>query len=148
MVPVLFIQFLALILTFSTYEDSSMYAIINLTPHSVTVYSTDDVTEVTKGSYTSLILKEGAQPLVTYPSQGVARAASVKEQVDVINGIPVYSTSYGEPEGLPEEKEGVFYLVSALTAQAAKGRKDLLLVDGAVRDGEGKIVGCTAFGRI
>ena len=125
-----------------------MYAIINLTPHSVTVYSTNDVTEVTKGSYTSLILKEGAQPLVTYPSQGVARAASVKEQVDVVNGIPVYSTSYGEPEGLPEKKEGVFYLVSALTAQAAKGRKDLLLVDGAVRDGEGKIVGCTAFGRI
>ena len=78
----------------------------------------------------------------------MARAASVKEQVDVINGIPVYSTSYGEPEGLPEEKEGVFYLVSALTAQAAKGRKDLLLVDGAVRDSEGKIVGCTAFGRI
>ena len=55
-----------------------MYAIINLTPHSVTVYSTDDVTEVTKGSYTSLILKEGAQPLVTYPSQGVARAVSVR----------------------------------------------------------------------
>lgn len=125
-----------------------MYAIINLTPHSVTVYSTDDVTEVTKGSYTSLILKEGAQPMVTYPSQGVARASASKEQVDVVNGIPVYSTSYGEPEGLPEEKEGVLYIVSALTAQSAPERKDLLIIDGAVRDSEGRIVGCTAFGRV
>lgn len=143
-----YMQFLALILTLSTYEDSSMFAIINLTPHSVTVYSTDDVTEVTKGSYTSLILKEGAQPLVTYPSQGVARAASVKEQIDTINGIPVYATSYGEPEGLPPAREGTFYLVSALTAQAAPERHDLLIIDGAVRNAEGQIVGCTAFGRV
>lgn len=125
-----------------------MYAIINLTPHSVTMYSTDDCTEVTKGSYTSLILKEGAQPLVTYPSQGVARTTSVKEQVDVVNGIPVYSTSYGEPEGLPEPAPNTYFIVSALTAQAAPERKDLLIIDGAVRDAEGRICGCTAFGRV
>ena len=41
-----------------------------------------------------------------------------------------------------------YYLVSALTAQAVKNRHDILIVDGAVRDNEGKIVGCTAFGRI
>jgi hypothetical protein len=125
-----------------------MYTIVNLTPHAVTVYATDDVTEVTKGTYTSLILKEGAQPLVTYPSQGVARAASVKEQVDVVNGIPVFATSYGEPEELPTAREDTFYIVSALTAQAAKGRKDLIIIDGAVRNAEGQIVGCTAFGRV
>ena len=125
-----------------------MYAIVNLTPHSVTVYSLNDCEEVTKGSYTSLILKEGAQPMVTYPSQGVARAACSKEQVDVINNIPVYATSYGEPEGLPPAKEGTFYLVSALTAQAAPQRHDLLIIDGAVRDSEGRICGCTAFGRV
>lgn len=125
-----------------------MYAIVNLTPHSVTVYSTNDVTEVTKGSYKSLVLKEGAEPIVTYPSQGVARAACSKEQIDTVNGIPVYATSYGEPEGLPPAREDTFYLVSALTAQAAPQRHDLLIIDGAVRNAEGQIVGCTAFGRV
>ena len=125
-----------------------MFDIVNLTPHSVTVYSADDCQEVTKGSYKSLVLKEGTQPMVTYPSQGVARAACSKEQVDVINNIPVYATSYGEPEGLPPAREDTFYIVSALTAQAAKGRKDLIIIDGAVRNAEGQIIGCTAFGRV
>lgn len=62
--------------------------------------------------------------------------------------MPVNSTTYGTPEGLPEPVYGRYYIVSALTAQAAADRKDLLIVDSTVRDGEGRIVGCTAFGRV
>lgn len=125
-----------------------MYAIVNLTPHAVALYSIADCEEQTKGNYTSLVLKEGATPLVTYPSQGVARVSASKEQVDTVNGIPVYATSFGEVEGLPPEREDTYLIVSAMTAQAARFRADLLVVDGAVRDKDGRICGCTAFGRI
>lgn len=125
-----------------------MYAIINMTPHDVVLYSINDCQEVTKGTYKSLVLKEGAKALVTYPSQGVARASATREQVDIINDVPVFTTKYGQVEGLPEEREDTYYIVSALTAQAARYRADLLIIDGAVRDSEGRIIGCTSFGRI
>lgn len=126
--------------------------IINLTPHLVNLYSTADVEETQQGSYKSLTLKEGVQPLAVFPSEGVARASAVKAEVDhlEIGGqvVAVNATTYGTPEGLPESVEGTYYIVSALTAQAAGGRKDLLIVDSTVRDGDGRICGCTAFGRV
>lgn len=125
-----------------------MAKLINMTPHTITVYATNDCTEVTKGSYKSLVLKEGAEPTMILPSEGVARASSSKELLYTIDSIPIYKTVYGSPEGLPEPAPNTYIIVSALTAQSAPERKDLLIIDGAVRDAEGRIVGCTAFGRI
>lgn len=125
-----------------------MAQIINLTPHEITLYATRDCIEVTKNGYKSLVLKKGAKPMAIYPSQGVARVTSFKELQYTINSVPVYTTEFGKVEGLPEPAHNVYYIVSALTAQAVKGRRDVLIGDGAVRDSEGKIVGCTAFGRI
>lgn len=129
-----------------------MNTIINLTPHQINLYSVNDCTEVQSGSYKSLQLNEGASPLATFPSQGVARATASKAVVDQLEiagqVVAINATTYGEPEGLPEAAEGTYYIVSALTAQAAKDRTDLLIVDGTVRDGDGRICGCTAFGRV
>lgn len=125
-----------------------MAKLVNMTPHTITVYATDDCQEVVKGSYVSLVLKEGAEPIMTLPSEGVARASSSKELLYTIDSIPVYKTVYGEPEGLPEPAPNTYIVVSALTAQAAPQRHDLLIIDGAVRDSEGRICGCTAFGRV
>ena len=126
--------------------------IINLTPHLVALYNLADCTEVQSGSYKSLQLNEGASPLATYPSQGVARATASKAVVDQLEiagqVVAVNATTYGEPEGLPEAVKGTYYIVSALTAQAARDRHDLLIVDGTVRDADGRICGCTAFGRV
>ena len=126
--------------------------IINLTPHAVALYSMEDCQEVVQGKYKTLLLKEGAKPKCVYPSKGVARASAVKAEVDHLTigdlVVPVNATTYGAPEGLPEPVEGRYYIVSTLTAQAAVDRKDLLIVDSTVRDGEGRIVGCTAFGRV
>jgi len=129
-----------------------MIEIINLTPHQINLYSINDCEEVTQGNFKTLVLKEGAEPKFVYPSAGVARASAVKAEVrnltigDLL--VPVNVTSYGEPEGLPEPVEGRYYIVSVVTAQAAKDRKDLLIVDSTVRDGEGRICGCTAFGQV
>lgn len=76
-------------------------------------------------------------------SKAVVDQLEIAGQVVAIN-----ATTYGEPEGLPEAAEGTYYIVSALTAQAAKDRTDLLIVDGTVRDADNRICGCTAFGRV
>ena len=123
-------------------------AILNLTPHQINLYSINDCQEVVQGKYKTLVLKEGATPQLVLPSVGVARATCTKERVGTIDYIPVFETVYGEVEGLFEPAEGTYYVVSALTAQAAVGRKDLLIVDGTVRNADGQIVGCTAFGRV
>lgn len=125
-----------------------MAKLINMTPHTITLYADKDCMEVTKGNYKTLVLKEGAKPIMSLPSEGVARAASNKELLYTIDSIPVYKTVYGEPEGLPEPAPNTYIIVSALTAQSAPERKDLLIIDGAVRDTEGRICGCTAFGRV
>ena len=129
-----------------------MTKIVNLTPHQIALFKLSDCTSVQQGAYKSLVLKEGASPLATFPSQGVARATAYKAEVDQLevagHEVAINATTYGEPEGLPEPKADTFFIVSALTAQAAKDRHDLLIVDGTVRDGDGRICGCTTFGRV
>lgn len=129
-----------------------MANIINLTPHAINLYSASDCTEVQSGSYKSLVLREGAKAIATYPSMGVARATASKAVVDQLEiagqVVAVNATTYGKPEGLPEPQTDTFFIVSALTAQAARDRTDLLIVDGTVRDADNRICGCTAFGRV
>lgn len=129
-----------------------MTEVINLTPHAVALYAQSDCDEVTQGKYKVLVPKEGAEPKFVFPSEGVARASAVKAEVghltlgDLV--VPINATTYGDPEGLPEPVEDRYYIVSAITAQAAKDRRDLLIVDSTVRDSEGRICGCTAFGQV
>lgn len=130
------------------YSNVNLKKVINLTPHAINLYKLEDCAISAQGNYKTLILKEGVTPMMVLPSEGVARATQTKKQIDTIEGIPVNATVYGDVEGLPEPSQDTFYVVSALTAQAAKGRNDLLIVDSTVRDKDGRIVGCTAFGRI
>ena len=108
-----------------------MIKMINLTPHEVTIFAQD-----------------GSTVLHTVPSSGVARAYQAREQIGEINGIPVCKTAYGAVEGLPTQEDGTIYIVSVLTAQAAKGRDDLYIVDDTVRDDAGRILGCKALAQI
>ena len=49
---------------------------------------------------------------------------------------------------LPDKQEGVLYIVSRITAEALPNRDDLLMVDGTVRDDDGRIIGCTGFSQL
>lgn len=105
--------------------------IVNLTPHDIN------------------IIGEIGEVVQTFPASGeLARCSVSREQVDVINGIPVNRTVFGAVTGLPEQQEGVVYVVSALVAQAVDGRDDVVIPDDAVRDEQGRIVGCRAFARV
>lgn len=105
--------------------------IINLTPHAIN------------------FLREDNSVLVTVePSGTIARASQTREAVGEVNGIVVNQCSYGSVTGLPDPQDGTIYLVSALTAQACPERSDVFITDDAVRDENGRIIGCRAIARI
>ena len=104
--------------------------IVNLTPHDINLFRGDELVE-------------------KIVSSGTARVSVRSEKVGEINGYPISKNCYGEIIGLPEPQPGVFYVVSALVAQAAAGRRtDLLVVNDTVRDQDGRIIGCRGFARI
>lgn len=108
-----------------------MDQIINLTPHTVTVIGEDGKT-------------------VVFPSEGNARASQVLNPACTICNVDVVSIAYGETDGLPEPEPGIYYIVSTITANAAKteGRYtgDLLVTVNPVRDEKGAIIGCRYLG--
>lgn len=107
-----------------------MSKIINLTPHAVNLFLSDNTT-------------------VTFESQGVARAEQTVVDAGSIDGYRLVRTSFGAPVDLPDPQDGVYYLVSAILVSAARqsGRTvaDLLLPAETVRDDQGRIIGCRAF---
>lgn len=104
--------------------------IVNLTPHDINLFRGDEFVE-------------------KIVSSGTARVSVRSEIIGQINGFPISKNFYGEIIGLPEPQPGTFYVVSALVAQAAAGRRtDLLVVNDTVRDQEGRIIGCRGFARI
>lgn len=105
--------------------------IINLTPHAITFLD---------GNNSVLATIE--------PSGVVARASQTRERVSEVNGIPVNQCSYGAVTGLPDPQPETIYLVSALTAQACRNRSDVFIVDDAVRNESGQIIGCRAIAHI
>jgi NAD(P)H-dependent flavin oxidoreductase YrpB (nitropropane dioxygenase family) len=112
--------------------------VINLTPHEVKLMDDD------------------GNVVASLPSEGVARARQTDEVVGEVEiegfTVPVVKTTFGEPEDLPEPTEGVVYVVSVVTANAARaiGRTtdDLLITSGPVRDADGRIIGCRQLAHI
>lgn len=88
--------------------------------------------------------------LVIPPSGTEARIAVTRAVAAVITidgvDIPVNRNSYGEIENLPVPVEGVVYLASALVGQRAL-RADVVGVDDAIRDDQGRVVGARALAR-
>lgn len=116
--------------------------LMNCTPHEIVVRSED-----------------GAVLYSIAPSGNIARADGVRKHVEDLildmraghgKPVPVCRVSYGSLTGLPEPHDGVLYVVSVLAAQAAKavGRSDVLVVDQAVRDEQGRVIGCRGFARV
>ena len=95
------------------------------------------------------ILDENGQVVRTYEKgDSQIRLAVVTVQDEpLVDGTPTSRTKFGEPEGLPDFKEGTFYIVSQLVKSALPERTDLLVPAEVVRDEKGNIVGCKSLGR-
>ena len=101
----------------------------NFTPHPIHIVGADGV--VTK----------------TIQSSGLIRLKATTVGTGMtVDGVPVTTTQFGEPEGLPEFVDGVFYIVSQLVKSALPQRKDLLVPAEVVRDPNGNILGCKSLG--
>ncbi len=96
---------------------------VNLTPHSVTVAGT------------------------TFPSEGFARRDETVGDQRHLGDMPVLEVRQGDVIGLPGPLDGVYYIVSRVTAEAAAGRDDVLFPHGEIRDGTGRIVGVRRLAR-
>ena len=110
--------------------------IVNLTPH-------------------ALCLMPGGpdEPTVTIPPSGqVARCAVDREQVDTVTvegvTVPVNQIQFGTVSDLPAPRPDTIYVVSALVAQRVPGRRDVYIVDDAVRDDQGRIIGARALAQV
>lgn len=103
----------------------------NLTPHPITFVGVD-----------------GGADLTIAPEPTPARLSTEVVTIGDVNGIPVTETRFGDVTGLPEPQDGVVYVTSALVAKAAAGRDDVFVTSDAVRDAQGRVVGCRALGRI
>lgn len=103
--------------------------LVNLTPHSIV-----------------FVLPGGIGRTVP-PSGQVARCTVQRTQVGTVDvagaSVPVHRSVFGAVTGLPDPVDGTIYLVSALVATAVR-RPDVVMVDDAVRGGDGQIVGCRA----
>ena len=103
--------------------------IINKTPHVLNV-----------------ILADGSVRAIA-PTLPAPRVATKRVALDPVDGIPVDAVEYGAVGDLPDAVDGVMLVVSALVAAACKGRTDLHVVGEAVRDADGKVVGCKGLSR-
>ena len=121
-----------------------MATIHNMTPHTIT------------------LVVDGIR--VDFPSEGIIRAKQADTKVDEIvtdldlgNSsagftIPVFFSTFFEPEGVPELKDDTIYIVSSLAFQSLKAHgynmKYFVIPSGTIRDESGKIIGCKGFARI
>jgi hypothetical protein len=119
----------------NTESDRGNMKFINLTAHSIDVY-------------------RGGEKILSIPPSGIVlRAPMVKSESRNINGIPVYTIEYHLPE-LPEERDGVVYIVSSVVLQTMKVngivRDDIVAPDTSdpVRDSQGRIVGVRSLVRV
>lgn len=111
-----------------------MARIVNLTPHAINL--PDRVIE---------------------PSGKIIRVSSTVEYVGELDGIRITRTTYGKPGiengsdwsgELPEQQDGVFYIVSALAAAACPDRTDFLIPNETRRNEKGQIIGCCSLATV
>ncbi len=128
--------------------------VINLTPHSVQVYSESQFVNLEQTNPTTWIADsvEG-DPIADYPSEGVAR---ISTQTDVIEsplpGITV-STVYGEATGIPSDLDGSEILIVSLPTQSMAKQEGLSLSTQMVapykvvrlRSNTSTVLGCMGF---
>lgn len=106
-----------------------MTNLINTTPHAVIIVDND------------------GKVLQTIEKSNISVRLSVQTVPNGFLGeIPLTKTVFGEPVGLPEYKEGTFYIVSQLVKSALPLRNDLLVPAEVVRDSNGVILGCKSLG--
>ena len=121
--------------------------IINLTPHDVNLVKEDNGEIVEVMTFTPC-------GKIARCSQTIEKIGDVEIGVEIDTGflarvpIPITKNTYGEIVDLPEPSRDYIYIVSALVANAATDRYDLVIPNELVRDENGNIVGCKSLAKV
>ena len=98
---------------------------------------------------TSHTINEITTGLAIPPSGRVARvkASTIKSAEHA--GVPIYSSTFGDVEGLPERQPDVIYIVSALALNAVPTNRTELVSPGSLQRNEhNQPIGCCGFRRL
>lgn len=107
--------------------------VINLTPHEINIH-------VELGS-AHLSRTLTLDPSGIVPRVGVSVRPIGYVMIEGVE-VPVTATAYGAVSDLPEPEPGTFYVVSRVVAEARTDRDDLLIPGEAIRDQDGRVIGC------
>jgi transcription antitermination factor NusG len=81
----------------------------------------------------------------TFQSEGVARLEFIPVERKNFDGYMFVKVDYGQPIDLPPKQSNTFLIVSMLVKSHVK-RSDLIAPTHTVKNTEGHVVGCRAFG--
>ena len=85
--------------------------------------------------------------LLLAPSSRPARLEMATNVVTTVDSIPIIRSEFvGTLQHLPEPREGIMYVVSALALNGVPNtRTDVVAPGDAVRDKAGKVIACRGF---
>lgn len=115
--------------------------LVNLTPHSIRVFSADGKTEIATVPPSGAV----ARVEVARAESGVIPIEWDAERLlagDPLSGIPVFTSSYGDVLNLPPAQSGVVFIVSAMVRQAVPARRDVMSPGELIRGTDGQPIGC------
>lgn len=146
--------------------------LVNLTPHELTIRAADgSIVRVEAGwavggplpEFDTRDLGGGVTQFIPFPRlarcEQTSESAGTVEVPSHLEGryddpdgadpgrwvwqtINVTRQTFGPVAGLPSPIEGTRYIVSRIVAEACPERADLLFPGPAIRDGQGRVVGC------
>lgn len=122
-------------------EAQAMTRYVNTTPHAITILADGDSVTIDSSDVSVRVESETTCDEVTFVGPLLVEIRKRKF-------TNVTYSEGGEVKPFPAEQRGVLYIVSRITAEALPGRSDLLMVDGTVRDDDGRIIGCTGFAQL
>lgn len=111
-------------------------AIINLTPHDIHLH-------LASGEVVTYHALNKDNPARAQMSSTQVATVEISGQV-----VPITRNEYGTLENVPDQIAQTLFIVSALAAQAAPWRKDLIIPSEPVRNDKNQVVGCRSFSRI
>jgi hypothetical protein len=118
-----------------------MTTLINLTPHSISVFAADGKTLLVTVPPSGEVARVSVSRVETGVVPIESDAAALLRR-DPLAGVPVFVGTYGAITGLPAPSFGTIYVVSAMVRQAVPTRRDVLSPGELIRDAAGQPLGC------
>ena len=103
--------------------------IVNLTPHEINIFRS----------------MADTVPMMSIPPRGIiARVSMISELYGDIDGVPIFSFSFGDIVDMPNQESGTIYIVSAMLLEhkSMKNRMDAFAPGELKRNEKGQPIGC------